>query len=101
MENNLHSFEIESSWGTLYVQSDGSVSSRDVDEEDEENYLKNIVKIDLEEYYRYMATRGWSKSKILELGELDILEVGYWKDDESYEKPCNKFRKELILDNHG
>ena len=93
MENIVS--RIESSWGILLTDKEGNVVGHEdlYIEEGEENYLLNIEKIDVVEYLNFMKSKGW---KDIEYGDEDILSVGFWKKDGSYEHASSKWREEII-----
>lgn len=80
----------ESSWGSFDCDKDGNVINLDaVDEED--NYLFNIQKVDLEEYKSFLKTKN------LELSDSeDVLAVGFWDKNGIYNKADEDWRKEIF-----
>lgn len=84
----------ESSWGQISCDKDGNVISIDGEEEirGERNYLFDIAKFDLVEYGKFC------ESKNIVMGEYgdDILAVGFWKKDGSYEKADVDWRKNIF-----
>jgi hypothetical protein len=84
----------ESSWGYISCDKDGNVISIDGEEEirGERNYLFDIAKFDLVEYGKFC------ESKNIVMGEYgdDILAVGFWKKDGSYEQADVDWRKNIF-----
>jgi hypothetical protein len=73
--------EIVSSHGTLTVDpADGRVLSRDLDDD----LLERVIRFDLEEWKHY-----WGDPVP---DNLDILDIGYWLDDGTYEPPEMEWR---------
>lgn len=81
----------ESSWGNISCDKDGNVISIDGEEEirGERSYLFDIAKFDLVEYGKFC------ESKNIVMGEYgeDILAVGFWKKDGTYEEADKDWRK--------
>ena len=84
----------ESSWGHISCDKDGNVIEVIGDEEynGERNYLFDIARFDLVEYGKFC------ESKNIVMGEFgeDILAVGFWKKDGTYEKADKDFRKNVF-----
>jgi hypothetical protein len=84
----------ESSWGNITCAEDGVVLKVDGDLEidGERNYLFDIAKFDLVEYGKFC------ESKNIVMGEYgdDILAVGFWKKDGSYEQADVDWRKNIF-----
>ena len=78
-----------SSHGTIDFDSEtGVVISQSLDECDD-GCPNNIARFDVEEYTR---TYGHKPDK-----DVDILDLGYWLEDESYEEPAYNWREETNL----
>jgi hypothetical protein len=84
----------ESSWGEITCAKDGVVLRVDGDEEirGERNYLFDIAKIDLVEYEKFLN----SIDQELDHDSDDILSVGYWNKDNTYNEPDQDWRKNMF-----
>jgi hypothetical protein len=84
----------ESSWGEITCDKDGVVLRVDGDEEcrGERNYLFDIAKIDLVEYEKFLN----SIDQELDHDSDDILSVGFWKKDNTYNEPDKDWRKNMF-----
>jgi len=84
----------ESSWGEITCAKDGVVLRVDGDEEyrGERNYLFDIAKIDLVEYEKFLN----SIDQELDHDSDDILSVGFWKKDNTYNEPDHDWRKNMF-----
>jgi hypothetical protein len=84
----------ESSWGEITCAKDGVVLRVDGDEEirGERNYLFDIAKIDLVEYEKFLN----SIDQELDHDSDDILSVGYWNKDNTYNEPDHDWRKNMF-----
>jgi hypothetical protein len=84
----------ESSWGTITCDTLGNVIEVIGDEEScgERNYLFDIEKIDLIEYGKFLNSIGQE----LDHDEDDILSVGFWKKDNTYNAPDHDWRKNMF-----
>jgi hypothetical protein len=84
----------ESSWGEITCAKDGVVLRVDGDEEyrGERNYLFDIAKIDLVEYEKFLN----SIDQELDHDSDDILSVGFWKKDNTYNEPDQDWRKNMF-----
>lgn len=85
----------ESSWGIITCAKDGVVISVDGDLEinGERNYLFDIAKFDLEEYGKFCESRN------ITMGEADdILAVGFWRKDNTYNAPDFEWRNSIFGD---
>jgi hypothetical protein len=82
----------ESSWGYISCDKDGNVISIDGDEEinGERNYLFDIAKFDLVEYGKFCESQNIVMG---EYGGEDILAVGFWRKDGTYEEADKDWRK--------
>ena len=84
----------ESSWGEIDCDEDGNVMEIRGDEysrEGEKNYLFDISRFDLVEYGKFC------ESKNITMGEADdILSVGFWKKDNTYNEPDHDWRKNIF-----
>jgi hypothetical protein len=84
----------ESSWGEITCAKDGVVLRVNGDEEyrGERNYLFDIAKIDLVEYEKFLN----SIDQELDHDSDDILSVGFWKKDNTYNEPDKDWRKNMF-----
>ena len=84
----------ESSWGFISCDKDGNVIEVIGDKEirGEQNYLYDIVKIDLAEYEKFLNSIG----KELDHDSDDILSVGFWKKDNTYNEADMDLRKDVF-----
>jgi hypothetical protein len=84
----------ESSWGEITCAKDGVVLRVYGDEEirGERNYLFDIAKIDLVEYEKFLN----SIDQELDHDSDDILSVGFWKKDNTYNEPDKDWRKNMF-----
>lgn len=84
----------ESSWGEIDCDEDGNVMEIRGDEysrDGEKNYLFDISRFDLVEYGKFC------ESKNITMGEADdILSVGFWKKDNTYNEPDHDWRKNIF-----
>ena len=91
---NEEFISFESSWGYISCDKDGNILNIDGEEEidGERSYLYDIAKFDLVEYGKFC------ESKNIVMGEFgeDILAVGFWKKDGSYEKADVDWRKNIF-----
>lgn len=90
-EPNEEYMSFESSWGIITCAKDGVVISVDGDLEidGERNYLFDIAKFDLVEYKKFLNSIGQE----LEHYRDDILAIGYWNKDYTYNEPDFEWRK--------
>lgn len=82
-----------SSWGEIDCDEDGNVIEVRGDEEynGERNYLFDIGVFDLAEYFVFL------NSKNITMGEADdILSVGFWKKDNTYNEADKNWRKNMF-----
>lgn len=82
-----------SSWGEIDCDEDGNVIEVRGDEEynGERNYLFDIGVFDLAEYFVFL------NSKNITMGEADdILSVGFWKKDNTYNEADKDWRKNMF-----
>ena len=86
----------ESSWGYISCDKDGNILNIDGEEEIDgaRSYLYDIAKIDLVEYGKFCESQNIVMG---EFGE-DILSVGFWRKDGSYEEADKDFRKNVFED---
>jgi len=92
------SFNITSSHGRFTVKRDGVVLAwHPFNPNDPEavDYLK-IVKFNISEYVDFWEKNGETRSDLLNASNIDILDVGFWQLDGSYEPPDMSWRKEMI-----
>jgi len=86
---------IESSWGIISTDDKGNVIERDILEHHggERCYLLDAERFDIEEwdnwYERYTEKTSPKPSSF------DVLELGFWKNDGTYNPPSNEWRNEL------
>ena len=93
-EPNEEYMSFESSWGNITCAKDGVVISVDGDLEidGERNYLFDIAKFDLVEYEKFLNSVGQE----LEHYRDDILAIGYWNKDYTYNEPDFEWRKQIF-----
>jgi hypothetical protein len=86
----------ESSWGNIACDEDGNVIEvigyGEGEVIDAENYLFDIVKFDLVEYGKFCESINITMSEFD-----DILIVGFWKKDGTYEEADMDWRKNMLL----
>jgi hypothetical protein len=91
---------IVGSHGSMTVESaTGHVLKLQDDGDDEENY-RNIAVINLDEYRKWVEENnlgGWHQDG----DTIDILFVGYWNKDGSYEEPSEEARYDYAADRKG
>ena len=83
----------ESSWGVITCAKDGVVISVEGDLEinGERNYLFDIAKFDLVEFGKFCESRN------ITMGEADdILAVGFWRKDNTYNAPDYEWRNSIF-----
>lgn len=85
----LTPMEFESSNGTLLVNEDGSIN-KDSDF-DNDSWLSEILKVDIEELDNYYKIQGLGKC---EGG--DVLDFGYWTKGGVYNAPSLRWRLETF-----
>lgn len=86
---NLIPMNFVSSNGTLIVNRDGSINQES--EFDNESWLSEIAKVDVEELERYYKMQG------LEVGlHGDVLDFGYWDNDGNYNEPERSWREDVF-----
>lgn len=83
---------IESSWGTINCDDNGNVIERHLltEYEGEECYLNNATKFDLkewDEFYEQLRKEPSPKP-----AHFDVLELGFWNADGTYNKADNEWR---------
>ena len=87
----------ESSWGNITCDEDGNVIEvigyGEGEVIDDENYLFDIVKFDLVEYGKFCESINITMG-----GCDDILVVGFWKKDGTYEEADMDWRKNTFAD---
>jgi len=98
-DNWYHLFDtysFESSWGTIICDDEGYILNIDGSEEinGEPNYLFQIERINLEEWKAFLSR---NKVKVPDSG--DILEVGFFKKDGSYNSPDFSWRNTHYITN--
>ncbi len=79
---------VGSSGGSLRVNVQDGLVIQCTTIQDEDNELKQIVRFDIEEYKTYYKVDDIP-------GHLDILDLGYWNKDGSYEPPVEDWRNEM------
>jgi hypothetical protein len=87
---------IESSWGEVTTDDEGNVLELDVleiDQEGERCYLLDIAKFDIAEWDKWYEKEFEEDSP--KPDEFDVLELGYWRKDGSYE-PAGNWRNGVI-----
>jgi len=86
-------YKVRSSHGGFKVDWNGNVINLELfmpEEAKETEDLKHIVRFDLDEWRRYhesLKDDPWDS--------IDILDLGYWLDDGSYEEPEWDWRREM------
>ena len=87
------SFTFDSSWGEITCDSKGNVINIDGHEEidGERSYLYDIVRFDMDEYKKFCDDNGLTHGEAL-----DMLCVGYWKQDGEFAEPDHEWRKETF-----
>tara|TARA_R100000734_G_scaffold16761_1_gene12903 strand:- start:349 stop:705 length:357 start_codon:yes stop_codon:yes gene_type:complete len=86
--------EFTSSYGSLYVNEDGSVQRIHFDSSNykkDDCWLTNIQRIDMEELIHYYKLNDQEF-----LGYGDVMDFGYWNKDGDYEQPPRDWRKEVF-----
>lgn len=79
-------FKVDGSYGTLTIDDSGAILKRENEpEDDEESGYDNIERFDVQEYIQYNGR----------LDDTDILLIGYWNKDGSYEPPVYEYRKRI------
>lgn len=85
-------WSFESSWGSIDCALDGTVievhGEKEID--GEINYLHNIVRVDIDEYGKFCESIGVTHGEAL-----DILCVGFWKKDGTYEEHDKDWRENI------
>jgi hypothetical protein len=95
----MNTIKLESSWGILETNLKGEVLKVDGDKEirGDKNYLYNIKRVDLEEYKNFLVSIGYTKEV---MGDwLDILFVGFWGKDGSYNSVDTEMRRDMHIVN--
>lgn len=75
---------VRSSYGDIRIDHDGAILDIRWDEE-EDRYLEDIARFDLDEFYRYYGHLDQ---------EYDILDLGYWDKKGKYFPPEPSYRKQ-------
>lgn len=91
--------EFTSSYGTLYVNEDGSVQRIHFDSSEykkDDCWLTNIERIDMEELIHYYKLNDQEF-----LGYGDVMDFGYWNKDGEYEQPPRDWREEVFHNRRG
>lgn len=84
---------VRGSDGHLHIDAlTGEVVGIEDDVSDDSNYHQ-ITKFDLVEWREALAASGCSDR---EGDEIDILHLGYWSEDGSYEAPAHDYREECF-----
>jgi hypothetical protein len=84
---------IESSWGEVTTDDEGNVLELDVleiDEEGERCYLLDIAKFDIAEWDKWYEDKFKEDSP--KPSDFDVLDLGYWRKDGSYEPADENWR---------
>ncbi len=85
---------IESSWGWITTDEEGNVLEMDLLEEDSEGercYLLDAVKFDIAEWDEWYEAKFEEKSP--KPDEFDVLVLGFWKKDGTYEEADKEWRE--------
>ena len=85
-------FDFESSWGRIECNKDGIVINVIGDEyfDGKRNYLYDIERIDIAEYSQFCISLNITHGECY-----DILAVGFWKRDGTYNEADKDWRKEI------
>jgi len=86
-------YSFEGSWGSIDCAMDGVVLkvNGDLEVNGEKNYLFDIARVDIAEYIKFC------ESKNITHGEaLDILAVGFWRNDGTYEAHDKVWRENIF-----
>ena len=81
----------ESSWGHISCDKDGNVIEV-IGDDDGDNYLFNIGRFDLVEYGKFCE----SKNIVMGNYDDDILAVGFWNKDNTYNEADKDWRKNMF-----
>jgi hypothetical protein len=84
---------IESSWGEVTTDDEGNVLELDVleiDEDGERCYLLDIAKFDIAEWDKWYEDKFKEDSP--KPSDFDVLDLGYWRKDGSYEPADENWR---------
>jgi hypothetical protein len=88
---------VESSWGMITLNDKGEVVDNEdllkVDNEGTVCYLLEAVKFDLEEYDKFYEDRFKTPSD--KPDHFDVLALGFWKKDGSYEEADHEWRDDI------
>jgi hypothetical protein len=76
---------VQSSFGKLYVNADGTVAKVENDPQGTTHYINNIVKFDLDEYRTWPNHGGTD--------HIDIVHIGFWTDSGEYSPHNSEDRK--------
>ena len=85
--------EVTGSHGTLHIDADGNIIMRDCDGEPE---YDNIEKFDVAEYLEWAKKVEPIIDRDVSGDDLDILEIGYWLKDGTYEEASEEFRFDYV-----
>lgn len=93
MINSPHYGTVHSSGGTLRIRLDTGelVGMTDVVDKGYSRTFLNITRFDLDEYREYYTDVGDSHAD----DSFDILDLGYWLEDGTYEPPAQDWRNEV------
>lgn len=82
---------IESSWGTVITDDNGNVIEKKlINNQEEPCYLSNASKFDIAEFdtwYEFYFKKPSPKP-----AEFDVLSLGFWNEDGSYNEPDHDWR---------
>jgi hypothetical protein len=87
---------IESSWGIVTTDDQGNVLNLDVleiDRNGERCYLLDIVKFDIAEWDKWYEDKFKEPSP--KPNDFDVLDLGFWKKDGSYEEADKDYRNNI------
>ena len=81
---------IESSFGIITTNEEGIVIQKDIVDK---CYLSNVVRFDLNEWDNWYE--GFTNNPSPKPSEFDVLELGFWNADGTYNPPSTEWRKDI------
>lgn len=98
----MNTTKLHSSWGIVTIDSKGKIIDMELERSNFDNepcYIDNIERFDLAEWSDWFFNRYGIQP---DLSELDILELGfYWKDG-TFEKPSSwRYRERVECEKNG